>query len=274
MAAALPGKGERNAARAAADLENAGSAGLGWGRYVSLGGILRGSRLLVVVLNGDAVFVELGLGGFHGLCFCRFGFCCLRGGFLGLAVGQFLGIGAATEHVATQRSLIGGRQVGGTALGGRAFVSQRRLGFAGLLDLIVPRQLNTLTGSSLGAQHLGIQIIEDFLDEHLGLGARNEHTGGARDVDHAKLRAAGDVLQRLAFGATNDGRVHGLELGRVKRLVHAHIQVDTRQARGRAQQPLGRKTGMLLAALGQVLLGPLETTLDGPDLVCHGALPS
>ena len=32
VAAALPGKGERNAARAAADLENAGSAGLGWGR--------------------------------------------------------------------------------------------------------------------------------------------------------------------------------------------------------------------------------------------------
>ena len=29
VAAALPGKGERNAARAAADLENAGSAGLG-----------------------------------------------------------------------------------------------------------------------------------------------------------------------------------------------------------------------------------------------------
>ena len=68
--------------------------------------------------------------------------------------------------------------------------------------------------------------------------------------------------------------MHGLELGRVERLVHAHIQVDARQARSRAQQPLGRKTGMLLAALGQVLLGPLETTLDGPDLVCHGVLPS
>ena len=198
----------------------------------------------------------------------------MRGGFLGLAIGKLLGIGAATEHVATQRSLIGGRQVGSTALGGRAFVGQRRLSFAGLLDLIVPRQLNTLTGSGLGAQHLGIQIVQDFFDEHLGLGARDEHAGGARDVDHAKLRAAGDVLQRLAFGATNDGRVHGLELGCVKRLVHAHIQVDARQARGGAQQPLGRKTGVLLAALGQVLLGPLETTLDGPNLVCHGALPS
>ena len=32
VAAALPGKGERDAARAAADLENAGDAGLGWGR--------------------------------------------------------------------------------------------------------------------------------------------------------------------------------------------------------------------------------------------------
>ena len=32
VAAALPGKGERDAARAATDLENAGSAGLGWGR--------------------------------------------------------------------------------------------------------------------------------------------------------------------------------------------------------------------------------------------------
>ena len=32
MAAALPGKGKRDAARAAADLENAGSAGLVWGR--------------------------------------------------------------------------------------------------------------------------------------------------------------------------------------------------------------------------------------------------
>ena len=68
--------------------------------------------------------------------------------------------------------------------------------------------------------------------------------------------------------------MHGLELRCVERLVHAHIQVDTRQARCRAQQPLGRKTGMLLTALGQVLLGPLETTLDGPNLVCHGVLPS
>ena len=42
---------------------------------------------MVVALNGDAVFVELGLGGFHGLCFCR-----LRGGFLGLAIGKLLGI--------------------------------------------------------------------------------------------------------------------------------------------------------------------------------------
>ena len=141
--AALPRKGERNAARAAADLESAGSAGLGWGRYVGLGGILRGSRLLVVALNGDAVFVELGLGGFLGI---GLGSCCLRSGLLGLAIGQLLGIGAATEHVATQSSLIGGRQVGGTALGGRAFVSQRRLGFAGLLDLIVPRQLHALAG--------------------------------------------------------------------------------------------------------------------------------
>ena len=32
VAAALPGKGERDAAGAAADLENAGDAGLGWGR--------------------------------------------------------------------------------------------------------------------------------------------------------------------------------------------------------------------------------------------------
>ena len=32
VAATLPGKRERDAARAAADLENAGSAGLGWGR--------------------------------------------------------------------------------------------------------------------------------------------------------------------------------------------------------------------------------------------------
>mgnify|MGYP006935247426 FL=1 len=105
----------------------------------------------------------------------------------------------------------------------RSLVGQCGLGLACLLDLIVPRQLNTLTGSGLGAQYLGIQIIEDFLDEHLGLGARNEHTGGARDVDHAKLRAARDVLQRLALSAADNGRMHGLELGRVKRLVHTHI---------------------------------------------------
>ena len=147
----------------------------------------------------------------------------MRGGLLGLAVGQLLGICAAAEYIATQRRLVGSREVSSTALGCRAFVGQRRLGFAGLLDLIVPRQLNTLTGSGLGAQHLGIQIVQDFLDEHLGLGARNEHTGGARDVDHAKLRAARDVLQRLALRAADNGRVHGLELVRVKRLVHAHI---------------------------------------------------
>ena len=147
----------------------------------------------------------------------------MRGGLLGLAVGQLLGIGTAAQYVATQRSLIGGRQVGSTALGGRSLVGQCGFGFARLLDLVVPGQLSALAGGSLGTQYLGIQIIENFLDEHLGLGARNEHTGGARDVDHAELRAAGDVLQRLAFGATNDGRVHGLELVRVERLVHAHI---------------------------------------------------
>ena len=92
VAAALPGKGERDATRAAADLENAGDTGLGWGRR---SGILSRSRLLAGTLDGDAVFVELGLGGFRG-----FGFCCLRGGFLGLAVGQLLGIGAAAQYVA------------------------------------------------------------------------------------------------------------------------------------------------------------------------------
>ena len=40
VAASLPGKRERDAARAAADLENAGDAGLGWGRCADLGGIL------------------------------------------------------------------------------------------------------------------------------------------------------------------------------------------------------------------------------------------
>ena len=50
---------------------------------------------MVVALNVDTVFVEIGLGGFRG-----FGFCCLRGGFLGLAVGQLLGIGTAAQYVA------------------------------------------------------------------------------------------------------------------------------------------------------------------------------
>ena len=216
--AAFPGKRKRDTARAAADLEDAGDARLG-----GLEGVLRGSRLLVSALDGDAVFVELGLGSFRGLGISRFGFCCLRGGFLRLAIGQLLGIGPAAKYVAAQRGLIGSRQVGGTALGGRTLIGQRRLGLAGLLDLVVPGQLHALTGSGLGAQHLGIQVVEDFLDEHLGLGTRNEYTGGARDVDHTKLRAARDVLQRLALSAADNGRVHGLELGRVKRLVHAHI---------------------------------------------------
>ena len=112
---------------------------------------------------------------------------------------------------------------GGTALGRRSLVGQCGFGLARLLDFIVPGQLNALTGGSLGTQHLGIQIIEDFLDEHLGLGTRNEYAGGTRDVDHAELRAAGDVLQRLALGAADDRRVHGLELRRIERLVHTHI---------------------------------------------------
>ena len=92
MAAALPGKGKRDAARAAADLENAGSAGLD---RSGRGGILRQRRLVVGAFDGDAVFVELGLGGLLGL-----GSCCPRGGLLGLAVGQFLGIGTAAQYVA------------------------------------------------------------------------------------------------------------------------------------------------------------------------------
>ena len=184
---------------------------------------MRGSRLLIVALDGDAVFIELGLWSFRVIGICHFGFFCLRGGFLGLAIGQLLGVGAATEHVAAQRGLVGSRQVGGTALGSRAFVCQRRFGLAGPLDLIVPGQLHALTGGGLGAQHLGIQIVQNFLDEHLGLGARDEHAGGAGNVDHAELRATRDVLQRLALGTADDGRVHGFELRRVERLVHAHI---------------------------------------------------
>ena len=217
MPAALPGKGKRDTARAAADLENAGGAGLGWG---GRSGILSRSRLLVGIFDGDAVFVELGLSGFLSV---GLGLRCLRGGFLGLAVGQFLGIGAAAQYIATQRRLVSSREVGGTALGRRSLVGQCGFGFARPLDLVVPGQLNALTSGSLGAKHLGIQIIEDFLDEHLGLGTRNEYTGGACDVDHAKLRAAGDVLQRLALGAADNGRVHGLELHSIERLVHTHI---------------------------------------------------
>ena len=141
MAAALPGKGKRDAARAAADLENAGDTGLD---RSGRGGI-RQRRLVVGAFDGDAVFVELGLGGFRG-----FGFCYLRGGFLGLAVGQFLGIGTAAQYVATQRSLIGSREVSGTALGRRSLVGQCGFDFARLLDLVVPGQLNALTGGSSG----------------------------------------------------------------------------------------------------------------------------
>ena len=220
MAAALPGKRERDAARAAADLEDAGDAGLDGSGGTGFGSVLRGGSLPVVVLDSDAVFVELGLGGF---CGPSFGFCGLRGSFLGLAVSQLLGIGAATQHIAAQRRLIGGRQVGSTTLGGRALIGQRGLGLASLLDLVVPRQLNTLAGTGLGAQHLGVEVVEDFLDEHLGLGTWDEHAGGAGNVDHAELRATRDVLQRLAFSAADDSRMHGLELGRVERLVHAHI---------------------------------------------------
>lgn len=168
--------------------------------------------------DGNAVFVELGLSDFRGL-----GLSCLRGGFLGLTIGQLLGISSAAQHVSAQRRLIGSREVGGTALGSRTFVSQCDFGFTRLLDLVVPWQLYALAGGSLGAQNLGIQIIEDFLDEHLGLGTWNEHAGGARDVDHAELRAAGDVLQRLALGATDNRRVHGLELRCIERVVHTHI---------------------------------------------------
>ena len=42
VAAALPGKGKRDAARAAADLEDAGDAGLGRGGPDGLGGLLLG----------------------------------------------------------------------------------------------------------------------------------------------------------------------------------------------------------------------------------------
>ena len=142
MPTALPGKGKRDAARAAADLENAGSAGLD---RSGRGGILRQRRLVVGAFDGDAVFVELGLSGLLGL-----GLCCLRGGFLGLAIGQFLGIGAAAQYIATQRRLVGSCEVGGTALGRRSLVGQCGFGLARLLDFIVPGQLNALTGGSSG----------------------------------------------------------------------------------------------------------------------------
>ena len=95
VAAALPGKGKRDAARAAADLENASDTGLD---RSGRGGIPHQGSLLVGTFDGGAIFVEFGLS--KPFSFRSFSLLGLCGGFLGLAIGQLLGIGTAAQYVA------------------------------------------------------------------------------------------------------------------------------------------------------------------------------
>ena len=67
------------------------------------------------------------------------------------------------------------------------------------------------------------QPVKAGLHHGFGFRTRNEHSGTDLQVKVAERSMPGDVLQRLALSAADNGRMHGLELGRVKRLVHTHI---------------------------------------------------
>ena len=111
-----------------------------------------------------------------------------------------------------------------------------------------------------------IHALERGVHQNLGLGARDEHAALALENDVAKRHLARHVLQRLARGATLDGRVHGIELSRLERLVKVDVELHAREPADVGEQPLGGEAGVLVPLALKVAARPVEHPLDRPWL--------
>ena len=172
-----------------------------------------------------------------------------------------------TEHLEvlfSQLSLC--RGLLSSSLGSRPFRLQ------GGLDLRVPWQLNPLATLRLtGPQNLPIEIPQHFLNQQLGLGARNEDAGLTRNGDGPKTGFPNDVLQRLSLCAAHDGTVHGRELLSGHGFIEAHVNLRAGQPRHPRKQPFRGKARPLIALIPQVVARPIQASLDSPGFVGHTA---
>ena len=109
------------------------------------------------------------------------------------------------------------------------------------------------------------QPVKTGLDYGFGFRARDKDAGAHLQVEIAEGRVAGDVLERLAFGASDK---HGVEVGqlfsRAQTLPHKHGLVDVAQlgVHGFGQQQFGVMFRRLDAGFAQ-LRGGLTNQVGG-----------
>ena len=113
----------------------------------------------------------------------------------------------------------------------------------------------------------GVNALERGIHEQLRLRTWDEDARRAGDVDEAKARLAGDVLERLALGAALDEAVHAGELVGGQRLVEGHIETRAVLARGGAEQPLGREARMFVTLVREIVARPGEAAVYRPDVL-------
>ena len=82
----------------------------------------------------------------------------------------------------------------------------------------------------------------------------------------AKRNLPRDVLQRLAFGSTNDVTVQLVEFATRELAIEIQVEVHTAHAARLRDQPLRGKKRVLVVALGKIALRPIKCALYRPRL--------
>jgi hypothetical protein len=86
------------------------------------------------------------------------------------------------------------------------------------------------------------------LDESLGFGARHQHVRIHLEIERAKRRPAGDVLDRLAGEAAREPALEARRIGGIERAYAPRAQPGTGHSKQAAQQLLGVGVGRCEAA--------------------------
>ena len=95
------------------------------------------------------------------------------------------------------------------------------------------------------------QQRQGLTDQHLGLGARDEHAGAHLHGYMAEAHLAGDVLQGLALAAARHVAAQHVALVHRQRLVEPRVQLDAREPARLGQQPLRRDARVLVPRCAQ-----------------------